>query len=245
MGILHHIRDESFHIHHRRDQQGLFRRVSLQRLHGKPRADAHAIQPDMRPHRLHAGVYGFYLRHSHPRQKPLRAVFPCAMLGQVDGQHLPARFTGCSGKTFCFFLAAVLTMEIEIDPAAPAAVQDGRDARKSHGLFFHKGFSLSDHALHSERRFVYTAHCFSSSLLSVFSMIAHPPAKHKQKRSRSALLRVLQLPDSTQRLNYFTMLATSAAKSSARFSRPSPFWKRVNLTILMSPPRSLATLAVY
>ena len=71
------------------------------------------------------------------------------------------------------------------------------------------------------------------------------PDKHKQKRSRSALLRVLQLPDSTQRLNYFTMLATSAAKSSARFSRPSPFWKRANLTILMSPPRSLATLAVY
>ena len=181
MGILHHIRDESFHIHHRRDQQGLFRRVSLQRLHGKPRADADPIQPDMRPHRLHAGVYGFYLRHSHPRQKPLRAVFPCAMLGQVDSQHLPARFTGCSGKTFCLFLAAVLTMEIEVNIPAPAAVQNGRDARKSHGLFFHKGFSLSDHALHPERRFVYTAHCFSSSLLSVFSMIAHPPAKHKQK----------------------------------------------------------------
>ena len=32
--ILHHIREESFHIHHRRGQQGLFRRVSLQRLHG-------------------------------------------------------------------------------------------------------------------------------------------------------------------------------------------------------------------
>lgn len=44
---------------------------------------------------------------------------------------------------------------------------------------------------------------------------------------------------------YFIMLATSAAKSSERFSRPSPFWKRVNLTILISPPSSLATLAVY
>ena len=199
----------------------------------------------MHPHRLHAGIDSLQFRDHHPRQKLLRTVFPCAMLWQVDSQHLPASFTGCSGKTFCLFLAAVLTMEIEIGSAAPFAVQDGRDPRKSHSLFFHKGFSLSDHALHSERRFVYTAHCFSSSLLSVFSMIAHPPAKHKQKRSRSALLRVLQLPDSTQRLNYFTMLATSAAKSSARFSRPSPFWKRVNLTILMSPPRSLATLAVY
>lgn len=44
---------------------------------------------------------------------------------------------------------------------------------------------------------------------------------------------------------YFIMLATSAAKSSERFSRPSPFWKRVNLTILMSPPSSFAALAVY
>ena len=167
------------------------------------------------------------------------------MFGQVDSQHLPASFTGCSSKTFCLFLAAVLTMELEIDLAAPFAVQDSRDACNGHGLFFHKGFSLSDHALHSERRFVYTAHCFSSSLLSVFSMIAHPPAKHKQKRSRSALLRVLQLPIQLWKLNYFTMLATSAAKSSARFSRPSPFWKRANLTILMSPPRSFATFAVY
>ena len=64
------------------------------------------------------------------------AVFPCAMLGQVDSQHLPTCFTGCSGKTFCLFLAAVLAMEIEVNIPAPVAVQNGRDARKSHDLFF-------------------------------------------------------------------------------------------------------------
>ena len=46
-------------------------------------------------------------------------------------------------------------------------------------------------------------------------------------------------------LNYFTMLATSAAKSSAFFSMPSPLAKRTNPFALMSEPIALATLAIY
>ena len=45
--------------------------------------------------------------------------------------------------------------------------------------------------------------------------------------------------------DYFTMLATSSAKLSFLFSRPSPFSKRVKLSIEMLPPSSLATLSVY
>ena len=45
--------------------------------------------------------------------------------------------------------------------------------------------------------------------------------------------------------DYFTMPATSEAKSSTRFSRPSPFSNRVYAAILISPPSSLATDSVY
>lgn len=44
---------------------------------------------------------------------------------------------------------------------------------------------------------------------------------------------------------YFTILATSAARSSSLFSMPSPFSKRANLTMEMLPPSSFATWAVY
>lgn len=43
---------------------------------------------------------------------------------------------------------------------------------------------------------------------------------------------------------YFTMLATSSAKLSARFSMPSPFSKRTNFTTSILPPSSLAVLAI-
>ncbi|SHF66790.1 hypothetical protein SAMN05444424_0264 [Bittarella massiliensis (ex Durand et al. 2017)] len=44
---------------------------------------------------------------------------------------------------------------------------------------------------------------------------------------------------------YFTILATSEARSSSLFSMPSPFSKRANLTMEMLPPSSFATWAVY
>ena len=44
---------------------------------------------------------------------------------------------------------------------------------------------------------------------------------------------------------YFTMLAISAAKSSAFFSMPSPFSKRTKPVALISAPRFFATLAIY
>lgn len=69
---------------------------------------------------------------------------------------------------------------------------------------------------------------------------------HKHKKGAAApCYRYCGSPFVFGSLNYFTMLATSDAKSSARFSRPSPLTKRANLTILISPPKSLATLAVY
>ena len=45
--------------------------------------------------------------------------------------------------------------------------------------------------------------------------------------------------------NYLTIEATSAAKSSWRFSMPSPFSKRTNFLISMLPPSSLAVFLVY
>ena len=46
-------------------------------------------------------------------------------------------------------------------------------------------------------------------------------------------------------LAYFAMEATSAAKSSSRFCKPSPFSKRVNSATLSEPPKDLATSATY
>ncbi len=43
------------------------------------------------------------------------------------------------------------------------------------------------------------------------------------------------------KLNYLTIEAISAAKSSTFFSMPSPFAKRTNCESLMSAPRALAT----
>ncbi len=45
--------------------------------------------------------------------------------------------------------------------------------------------------------------------------------------------------------DYFTMLATSAAKSSCLFSMPSPFSKRMNFLIAIEPPSFLAVASVY
>ena len=48
-----------------------------------------------------------------------------------------------------------------------------------------------------------------------------------------------------QKVNYFIMLATSSAKLSSLFSRPSPFSKRTNLVRTNLPPNSLATFSTY
>ena len=44
-------------------------------------------------------------------------------------------------------------------------------------------------------------------------------------------------------VSYFTMLATSEAKSSSLFWRPSPFSKRTNSTIFISVPAAFAVLS--
>ena len=44
--------------------------------------------------------------------------------------------------------------------------------------------------------------------------------------------------------NYLIMLATSSAKFSSFFARPSPFSKRANATTLISPPSALPVLAL-
>ena len=43
--------------------------------------------------------------------------------------------------------------------------------------------------------------------------------------------------------NYFTMFATSSAKLSSLFSRPSPFTRRMKLSTLISAPVVFATFA--
>lgn len=48
-----------------------------------------------------------------------------------------------------------------------------------------------------------------------------------------------------QRINYLTMLATSLAKSSFLFSRPSPFSKRTKSVTFIVPPAFFASSAMY
>ncbi len=45
------------------------------------------------------------------------------------------------------------------------------------------------------------------------------------------------------KFNYFTIFATSSAKLSSLFSRPSPFTRRTKLSTLISAPVVFATLA--
>ena len=96
----------------------------------------------MLPHRLHPGVDCLQLSGDHPRHQLFRAVFPGAVLRQVDSQHLPACRAGCAGKAGGLGCAAVFAVDIEIDLTAALAVQDSRNACNLKLDFFHNGFLL-------------------------------------------------------------------------------------------------------
>ena len=140
--LLHQVKDQLFHIHHRGDKQGLFRRLRLQRLHGKPRTDADPVHTNLLPYRLHPGIDRLQLPGNHPRHQLFRAVFSGAVLRQIDSQHLPACRASCAGKAGSLGCAAVFAMDIEIDLTAALAVQDSRNACNLELDFFHNGSLL-------------------------------------------------------------------------------------------------------
>ena len=166
--LLHQGKDQFFHIHDRGHQQRLLRFLRLQRLHSKPRPDADPIHPDMLPYRMHPGVNRLQLPGDHPRHQLFRAVFPGAVLRQIDSQYLPACRASCAGKAGSLGCAAVFAVDVEIDPAAALAVQDSRDACDLKLDFFHNGSLL-----------------FWGVLRPVFSMIAQATAKHKQEKTNA------------------------------------------------------------
>ena len=115
-----------------------------------------------------------------PIEKPIRS-----MGGLIGGEAQKLAQHSASGQGLCGELLekaityAMATLETNASMGLIVASPTAGSAGIVPGLLlaFQEVYHFSD----KERRFVYTAHCFSSSLLSVFSMIAHLPAKHKQK----------------------------------------------------------------
>ena len=77
----------------------------------------------------------FQLGHHHPGQEGFRAPLPLAVLGQVDGHHLPALGVGDLGEPLPLLLVAGLAVEEEADLVAFLAITYVRGMAPQSSLF--------------------------------------------------------------------------------------------------------------